>query len=102
MTGYTLSKHAAYRIRQRGITDHQIAEALAGETWGGSWVEYFYCRHSRLLVVTCPVCRVVITLYTLTGKQARVFKAKGSGGWRAKGSPFPVAGHKHRKEENEF
>lgn len=78
-SGYTLSRHAQIRINQRGITDDRIAGALAGEHWIGMSAEYFYCRKSRLLIVACAICKVVITVYVLSRKQARQMVSTGAG-----------------------
>lgn len=84
--GYTLTSHARFRIQQRQITDEQMAQALAGETWTGSGVEYFYSRSHRILIVACPLCHSIVTVYTLSTKQARQMVSRMNGGIHARGS----------------
>ena len=84
--GYRMTLHARLRIDERGYTPDQLANALAGHHWVTPEAEYFYSRSDRVLIVACPLCLSIVTIYTLSPKQARRKLSRGSGGIHAPGS----------------
>jgi hypothetical protein len=68
----TLSNHAARRLRERRLTDEEIAGALAGRAYvQTNGYTLHYDRSSRVAVVINPQAGVLITAYRLKRKQLK-------------------------------
>lgn len=68
----TLTNHAARRLRERGLTDDELAGALAGRAYKQqNGYTLHYDPSSRVAVVINPQAGVLITAYRLQRKQLK-------------------------------
>lgn len=67
-----MTPHAARRLRERGLTDTEIAAALAGrEFQQTNGYTLHYDRASRCAVVINPLSGLLVTAYRMKKKQLK-------------------------------